>query len=106
MKVTVDFCLIPIGDGVSLSTYIAHCQRVLADAGLHHELYPFGTCIEGEWDAVMAAVRRCHEKIHAEGTPRIFTTLKIGTRIDREQGLADKVRSVRKLLDPPPPAAA
>ncbi len=99
MKVTVDFCLIPLGAGISFSTYIAQCQRILKDAGLHHELYPFGTCIEGEWEPVMAAVQRCHEAIHRMGAPRVFTTLKIGTRIDREQAMREKVDSVRRLLD-------
>lgn len=106
MKVTVDFCLIPIGAGVSLSSYIAQCQRIIHQAGLHHELHPFGTCIEGEWHAVMEAVRRCHEAVHGMGSPRVFTTLKIGTRTDREQGMREKVESVEQLLaqdNPDPP---
>ena len=75
MHVTVDFCLIPLGAGVSFSTYIARCQRILAEAGLHHELHACGTNIEGDYDAVMAAVKRCHEAVHEMGAPRVFTTL-------------------------------
>lgn len=102
MHVHVDFCLIPIGAGTSLSAHIARCQRILAQAGLKHELHPFGTCIEGDYDAVMAAIRRCHEALHADGVPRVYTTLKIASRCDRAQSLEDKVASVRRLLDRAP----
>ena len=53
MNVSVDLCVVPIGVGVSLSPYIAACQRVIASAGLVHELGPNGTAIEGPWDEVM-----------------------------------------------------
>ncbi len=98
MKVTVELCLIPMGVGVSLSGYIAKCQKVLKKMGLSHQLHAYGTNIEGEWDQVMLAVKECHELVHDMGAPRIFTTLKIGTRTDREQSLIDKVESVEKVL--------
>ena len=98
MKVVVDLCVIPIGVGVSLSRYIAECERVLSEAGLSFELHPYGTNIEGEWDEVFAAVRECHRRVHDMGAPRIATTLKVGTRTDREQSMADKVRSVEEKL--------
>ncbi|MCA9754405.1 MAG: MTH1187 family thiamine-binding protein [Candidatus Eisenbacteria bacterium] len=96
MKVIADLCLIPLGVGVSVSSYIAACERVLGEAGLEHHLHPYGTNIEGEWDEVFAAIRRCHEVVHEMGAPRIHTTLKFGTRTDRTQSMADKVRSVEE----------
>ncbi len=98
MKVLVNFQLIPLGVGVSVSAYVAECERVLAEAGLTYELHANGTNIEGEWDAVFAAVKACHERIHAMGAPRIQTVLSLGTRTDRDQGLADKVASVEAKL--------
>jgi uncharacterized protein (TIGR00106 family) len=91
-------CVIPIGVGVSLSEYIVACQKVIREAGLIHEMHAYGTNIEGEWDDVFAAVKRCHEAVHAMGAPRIATTLKLGTRVDRQQSLQDKVASVRGRL--------
>jgi uncharacterized protein (TIGR00106 family) len=99
MHVNVELCLVPMGVGVSVSEYVAECERVLEEAGLEHELHAYGTNIEGEWEAVFAAVRRCHERVHAMGAPRIFTSLKVGTRTDRRQTLEDKVASVRAKLD-------
>ncbi len=42
----------------------------------------------------MSAVKDCHEKVHSMGAPRITTTIKLGTRIDRSQTMEDKVSSV------------
>ena len=99
MHVIVDFTVVPVGAGLSLSPYIAEVERILEDAGLHHELHANGTNVEGEWDAVLGAIRRCHEALHAMGIPRIHTDIKLGTRSDREQRMAQKVASVRARLD-------
>lgn len=99
MRVMIDLCVVPIGVGVSVSDYVAACERVLEEAGLEHTLHAYGTNVEGEWDAVFAAVRRCHEVVHDMGAPRIFTTLKVGTRTDRGQTMQDKLDSVTQKLD-------
>jgi uncharacterized protein (TIGR00106 family) len=98
MNAIIDLCIVPIGVGVSLSPYIAACERVLTAAGLNTSLHSYGTNVEGEWDAVFAAVKRCHEVVHEMGAPRISTTIKLGTRTDRIQNMEDKVRSVREKL--------
>ena len=98
MNVMIDLCIVPLGVGVSLSPYVAACEKVLAEAGLKTSLHAYGTNIEGEWEAVFAAVKRCHEVVHAMGAPRITTTIKLGTRTDRAQSMEDKVRSVQEKL--------
>ena len=98
MKVMIDLCIVPIGVGVSLSPYIAACEKVLEAAGLKTLLHSYGTDIEGEWDDVFAAVKRCHEVVHEMGAPRITTTIKLGTRTDRNQTMEDKVKSVQEKL--------
>lgn len=95
MKVIVDFCIVPIGVGLSVSNYIAECEKILKKAGLNTMLHAYGTNIEGEWDDVFLAVKKCHEKVHEMGSPRISTTLRVGTRIDREQTMDDKIKSVQ-----------
>ncbi len=98
MKVILDLCLVPMGVGVSVSRYIAACHEVLQEYSVHFSLHAYGTNIEGEWDEVMAAVKACHERVHEMGAPRITTTIKLGTRTDREQGMVDKIRSVEEKL--------
>ncbi len=101
MHVIADLCVIPLGVGISVSKYVTACERVLQDAGLKTHLHAYGTNVEGEWDAVFAAIKRCHEMVHGMGATRISTTLRIGTRTDRVQTMEDKVRSVERQLQQP-----
>lgn len=98
MKVIVDLCIVPMGVGVSVSKYIVECEKILTAAGLKTHLHAYGTNIEGEWDEVMEAIKECHEQVHTKGAPRITTTIKLGTRTDKDQSMEDKVESVRKKL--------
>ena len=94
MKVIVDLCVVPMGVGVSVSKYVAECQKVLKDAGLEHHLHAYGTNIEGDWDDVFAAIKLCHQRVHEMGAPRITTSIKAGTRTDRAQSMQEKISSV------------
>ncbi len=98
MNVIMDLCVIPMGVGVSVSEYVVECHKILQKAGLKTQLHAYGTNIEGDWDEVMAAVKACHEKVHAMGAPRITTTIKLGTRTDRLQTMDDKVSSVQSKM--------
>ena len=98
MKVIADVCIVPIGVGTSVSKYVAACERILDSAGLNPKLHAYGTNIEGEWDDVFAAIKRCHEEVHNMGAPRISSTLRFGTRIDRDQTMEEKVKSVEDKL--------
>lgn len=99
MNVQVELSVMPVGVGTSVSRYIAVCEKVLKDAGLSTRLHALGTNIEGEWDAVFAAVKRCHEELHAMGVERLLTSVKIVTRTDRSQSLDDSVSKVEALMD-------
>jgi len=98
MKVMIDLCVVPLGVGLSVSKYVAACQKIITEAGLTSELHAYGTNIEGDWDEVFAVVKQCHETVHDMGAPRITTTIKAGTRTDRDQTMADKVASVTAKL--------
>jgi uncharacterized protein (TIGR00106 family) len=99
MNVIIDFTVVPMGVGLSLSRYVAACGKVLEERGLNFQLHANGTNVEGEWEDVFAAIKQCHEVIHDMGAPRIFTTINVGTRIDREQSMAEKITSVQSKLE-------
>jgi uncharacterized protein (TIGR00106 family) len=98
MKAIADVCIIPLGVGASVSKQVTECERILRESGLKTKLHAYGTNVEGEWDEVMAAVKRCHEALHAMGVPRISTNIRIGTRTDKPQTMEDKVNKVEQLL--------
>jgi|SRR3989304_2845524 len=98
MKVIADFCIVPMEVGISVSKYIAECERIFKGAGLKTNLHAYGTNLEGEWDEVFSAIKKCHEKVHEMGAPRISSTLRFGTRTDREQTIEDKINSVNSKI--------
>ena len=98
MQVIVDLCVVPIGVGTSASQYIAACEEEISKRGLKHQLHAYGTNIEGEWDEVFAAVKACHELLHALDVPRISSSMRVGTRSDRVQSMQQKINSVTQKL--------
>ena len=98
MQVMIDLCVVTLGVGVSVSNYIAECEKILHQAGLETQLHAYGTNVAGEWDDVFDAVRRCHVRVHELGAPRITSTIKVGTRTDRSQTMAEKIESVQQKL--------
>lgn len=100
MKVSVDVCIIPLGVGLSLSEYVAKCHEVFDDAGLTYRLHGHGTNVEGEWDDVFDAIKKCHQAIHDMGAPRITASIRMGTRVDKSQTNEDKIRSVEAKKKP------
>ena len=61
-------------------------------------MHSYGTNVEGEWDDVLAAVKRCHEDLHEMGAVRITSHMKLGTRTDKAQTIQDKIDSVNEKL--------
>ena len=98
MKVIADIMIAPIGVGVSVSKYVAECQKIFIDAKLNPQMHSYGTNIEGEWDEVFAAIKKCHQVVHEMGAPRISSNMRFGTRTDREQSMEDKIKSVEDKL--------
>ena len=76
---------------VSPSEKCATCERILTKARPKITMHANGTNIEGEWDKVFDAVRRCHEELHRMSAPRISTNLRLGTRTDRKQTMEKKL---------------
>jgi uncharacterized protein (TIGR00106 family) len=94
----VEFSVVPIGKGESVSAYVAECVRIVRGSGLPHKLCPMGTVIEGEYDDVMAVVRDCHMRV-MEMCSRAITTVKIDDRKGTSGMMDRKVISVVEKLD-------
>lgn len=101
MYVIADICIVPMGVGASVSEYVTRAFAILRDAGLNATLHAYGTNVEGDFDAVMAALKKCHQALHQMGVPRLSTTIRLGTRTDTPQTMAEKVRVVEERLQQP-----
>ncbi|UCF40713.1 MAG: MTH1187 family thiamine-binding protein [Gemmatimonadota bacterium] len=91
MRAIAEVQVIPIGAGVSVRAEVKRAHRLLEDAGLNAQLHSNGTNLEGELEDIFAAIVKVHETLHAEGTVRLSTHIKIGTRTDKDPTLAGKL---------------
>jgi uncharacterized protein (TIGR00106 family) len=98
---TADLTVIALGRAdASASRYIAEIQRRLERQDrVGYVLHAMGTSLEGSTEDILAVVAELHAVPFELGIPRVYSVLKLDERRDREQTLADKVESVRRLLD-------
>lgn len=95
MKVIADLCVIPLGVGSSVSKEVTECQKILrSNSKIKSSMHAYGTNLEGEWDDVFAAIKLCHETLHQNGVARISSSIKVGTRTDKNQSMRDKIDAV------------
>ena len=97
MSTIIELTIFPTDKGDSVSPYVARALKVIQNSGLPYELNPMGTCIEGEWDALMSVVNRCFEELRHD-CDRIYLTMKADYRKHRASGLRGKVISVQTRL--------
>ncbi len=96
MHSIASFTIVPVGDDLSISKYVAACMTVLDSKNINYTLHANGTNIEGKWDDVFKAIKACQFKVHEMGSTRVFTTIQVGTRTDRHQTMDSKIESVMK----------
>jgi uncharacterized protein (TIGR00106 family) len=80
-----------------VSEAVAAAVRVVRESGLPHETNAMFTNIEGEWDEVMAVVKRAVEVV-AEVSPRVGLVLKADIRAGFTGEMTAKVERVERLL--------
>ena len=95
-----EFSIWPMDKGESVGEYVARCVDIVDRSGLPYKLGPLGTCIEGEWEQVMAVIRQCHEAL-AGDCNRITCTVKMDWRRGRSGMIESKVQSVQQKLGRP-----
>jgi uncharacterized protein (TIGR00106 family) len=97
MSMLVEFSVVPVGAGVSISPQIAKVLKIVAESGVSYKANPMGTVLEGDWDAVMAVVRKCHDAVMKD-SERALTTLTIDDRKGKEARIQKKLESVEQKL--------
>jgi uncharacterized protein (TIGR00106 family) len=93
----IELSMSPMDKGPSVSKWVARSLAIIDRSGLDYRLGPMGTCIEGEWDEVMAVVKRCW-KAMGKDCVRITFSIKGDWRKGAKGRLASKVEAVEKIL--------
>ena len=97
MSVMVEFSVVPVGKGVSISPVIAEVMKIIIESGISYRANPMGTVMEGDWDAVMEVVKKCHEEAMKDAE-RAITTIKIDDRKGPGGRIGAKLESVERKL--------
>ena len=99
VRMIVAFSISPSGgdDTGGVSAAVAEAVRVVRESGLPHETNAMFTNIEGEWDEVMAVVKRAVDVV-AEVSPRVGLVLKADIRPGYDGQLTAKVERIEQAL--------
>lgn len=81
--VLLEMSIVPLGQGESVSRFVAQCVDIIDRSGLAYELHAMGTIVEGELPAVLDLMRQCIEEV-AKSSNRVTCTAKL----DYRQGIS------------------
>lgn len=93
----VQFSMVPLGAGSSMSSKVAAVLRIVDRSGLPYVMTPMSTVIEGSWDEIFPLLKRCQAAV-MRGEERVLTTIAIDDRRGRKNAITKKVRSVEEKL--------
>jgi uncharacterized protein (TIGR00106 family) len=91
------FSVTPLGVGDAVGEYVADAVRVVRDSGLPNHTDAMFTTLEGDWDEVMAVVKRAVDVVAAKA-PRVSVVLKADIRPGATGALTAKVESLERHL--------
>ncbi len=92
------FSISPLGAGESVGQVVAECVRIVRASGLPNETNAMFTNVEGEWDEVMAVIKRGVDYV-VSVAPRVSVVVKMDVLAsDPGNRLEAKVRSVERHL--------
>ena len=92
-----EISVVPTGTGEpGVSRYVRRAVEIIRSSGLEYQVNPMGTCIQGDWDKVLATIRQIHDEYERLGCKRIYTTVKIDDRRDKPASMQRKVEAVTR----------
>lgn len=97
MSVIINLVVFPTDQGESVSPYVARVVKVIRESGLPYDLHSMGTCLEGEWDEVVAVADRCFRELEKD-CDRIYLSFTADYRRGASGRLRSKVASVEEKL--------
>ncbi len=95
------FSITPLGAGEHVSALVAEAVRTVRSSGLPSETNAMFTNVEGDWDEVMAVIKRCAEQMSASA-PRLSIVIKVDYHPAAGAGeMAAKLERLERDLDSP-----
>ena len=98
MNTLIALAIAPVGVGEELSAHVAEVVKVIRESGLPNKTTAMFTEIEGDWDDVMAVVKRA-TFVLAERGIRTEVVLKADIRPNFEQMMTGKLERLNSALE-------
>jgi uncharacterized protein (TIGR00106 family) len=95
--VLLEFSITPLGEGESVSQYVADAIKIIDASGLDYQTHAMGTIVEGELDQVLDLLKQCVEAM-AVHSNRVTVSAKLDYRHGYQGRLKSKVASVEQKL--------
>ncbi len=95
-----ELSIIPVGGSTHSSSELAKVLKLVDESGLPYQLTPSGTCIEGEWDEIMALIRHCHDRVR-KSSSHVVTFIKLEEDDGERHKLTRNVTSVEEKIGHP-----
>ena len=104
MNTLVAVAIAPVGVGEELSAHVAEVVKVIRESGLPNKTYSMFTEIEGDWDSVMAVVKRATFVLAEKGI-RTEVVFKADIRPGFSNTMEGKIDRLNEALEEKPQAA-
>lgn len=98
MNTLVAVAIVPCGTGDEYAPYVAEIVRILRESGLPCKTNSMFTEIEGEWDAVMEAIKKA-TFYYADKGIRMEVVFKADIRPGHSGMMAHKPQAVEEILN-------
>ncbi|MCB1759388.1 MAG: MTH1187 family thiamine-binding protein [Gammaproteobacteria bacterium] len=99
MSTLLEFSIFPTDRGESVSKQVSLVIAVIRDSGLPYRLTAMGTIVESsEPEQALELVARCYRTLERAGCRRVYASLKLDIRQQRDNGLQQKLDSVRERI--------
>ncbi|EHM43096.1 MTH1187 family thiamine-binding protein [Anaeroglobus geminatus] len=97
MNTLIALCIAPCGTGDEYAPYVAEIVKIIRASGLKNRTNSMFTEVEGEWDDVMAVVKKCTFHLAGQGI-RTEVIMKADVRPGHTGMMEKKVQAVEHLL--------
>jgi len=101
MNTLIAVSIAPVGVGEELSKHVAEVVKVIRESGLPNKTYSMFTEIEGDWDSVMAVVKRATFVLAEKGI-RTEVVLKADIRPGVSNMMEGKIDRLNEALEEKP----
>ena len=102
MNTLIAVSIAPVGVGEELSKHVAEVVKIIRESGLPNKTYSMFTEIEGDWDSVMAVVKRATFVLAEKGI-RTEVVLKADIRPNFSNMMEGKIDRLEDALNEKPP---